>query len=151
MAINKNAEIKKVHTITDRVAQRVTKTAGSMPFLIINVTGFAFWILLNQGYFGESLIVDAFPFNFLTTTVSIEAIILSTFVLMSQRREAKLSEIRAELDYQTDLETEVDIKAAVGILKLLADKQGIDVSHLLADMKGAERKTISKSELVDLN
>jgi len=145
MAINKNLETKKIHTKSDRISSFVTKVAGSMPFLIINVTFFAFWILLNSGVFGHDLIIDKYPFSFLTTTVSIEAILLSTFVIMSQRREAKLSEARTELDYHSDLKAEVDINTIVSILQRLAEKQGVDVSDLLTDMKNTEDKTIDQA------
>lgn len=142
MAINKNIEIKKNRTRTDRLSNRVTKVAGSMQFLIANVSFFAFWILLNIGAFGQDLIVDKYPFSFLTTTVSIEAILLSTFVIMNQRREARRAEVRTELDYHSDLKAEVDINAVVNILERIALKQGIDVSDLLSDMKSTEYTAI---------
>jgi len=145
MAINKNIETKKIHTRSDRISSFVTKVAGSMQFLLINVSFFAFWILLNIGVFGHDLIVDKYPFSFLTTTVSIEAILLSTFVIMSQRREAKLSEARTELDYHSDLKSEVDIRTIVSILERLAQKQGIEVADLLATMKTTEDKTLDKA------
>jgi len=142
MAINKNLETKKIRTRSDRISSSVTKVAGSMPFLVINVGFFVFWILLNIGTFGHDLIVDKYPFSFLTTTVSIEAILLSTFVIMSQRREAKLSEARTELDYHSDLKSEVDINTIVNILERLAAKQGVDVSDLLSQMKRSEGKAL---------
>lgn len=145
MAINKNIEIKKAHTLTDRLSSFITKVAGSMPFLIINVAWFTFWILLNTGVFGKDLIIDAYPFSFLTATVSIEAILLSTFVIMSQRREAKLAEARTELDYHSDLRSEVDIDTIIRILERLADKQGVDVADLVSQMKKNEDKTLDEA------
>ncbi len=145
MAINKNIEVKKLRTKSDRVSSFVTKVAGSMPFLIVNVSFFAFWILLNTGVFGQEYIIDKYPFSFLTTTVSIEAILLSTFVIMSQRREAKLAEARTELDYHSDLKAEVDINTIVRILQRIADKQGVEVSDLLADMRTNESTTLNKA------
>ena len=145
MAINKNIEIKKAHTLTDRLSSFITKVAGSMPFLLINVAWFTFWILLNMGVFGKDLIVDAYPFSFLTATVSIEAILLSTFVIMSQRREAKLAEARTELDYHSDLRSEVDIDTIIRILERLADKQGVDVADLVLQMKKNEDKTLDEA------
>ena len=153
MAINKNVEIKKVHTLSDRISGFITKVAGSMPFLVINIGWFTFWILLNTGVFGQDLIVDAYPFSFLTATVSIEAILLSTFVIMSQRREARLSIARTELDYHSDLKAEVDINTIVSILERLAEKQGVDVSDLLSEMKSNEGKTLDKAvrETIEAN
>jgi uncharacterized membrane protein len=146
MAINKNTELKKVHSTGDKIARTISNIAGSLPFLIINVSFFVFWIALNSGVFGQSLIIDKYPFSFLTTTVSIEAILLSTFVIMSQRHAAKLSEVRTELDYHSDLKAEVDIQTIVTILERLAHKQGVDVSDLLTTMKTNETDTIQEAD-----
>ncbi|MES2630428.1 MAG: DUF1003 domain-containing protein [Patescibacteria group bacterium] len=145
MAINKNIEIKKVRTKSDRISSFITKVAGSIPFLLINVSFFTFWILLNLGAFGSQFIIDPFPFSFLTMTVSVEAILLSVFVIMNQRREAKLAEARTELDYHADLKAEVDINTIVNILERFADKQGIDVSDLLTDMRNNETKELDQA------
>lgn len=142
MAINKNLETRKVHTKTDKISSRMTRLIGSMPFLLINASFFAFWILLNTGTFGSEFVVDPYPFSFLTTTVSVEAILLSIFVIMSQRREAKLAEARTELDYHSDIKSEVDIITIVNILERLADKQGVQVADLLSDMKSDESQTL---------
>ena len=141
MAIKRNEEIKKQVSLNDRVAEKITDIAGSTTFLVVNIIWFVFWLLLNTGHFGTQFIIDPFPFSFLTTAVSLEAIILSTFVLMSQRRQSKVTEIRTELDYKTDLESEVDVKAIVGILERIAQKQDIDISDLLTDMKNKEKKS----------
>lgn len=141
MAIKRNEEIKRQASLNDRVAATITLIAGSMTFLLLNIIWFIVWILFNTGVFGENLIVDPFPFSFLTTAVSLEAIILSTFVLMSQRRQSKITEIRTELDYRTDVEAEIDVKAVVSILERIAAKQNIDVSDLLKDMKNKEKKS----------
>jgi uncharacterized membrane protein len=140
MAIDRNKELKKLHTFNDKAADSITKVAGSMPFLLLNIVWFVAWILLNEGVFGQDLVVDKFPFSFLTTAVSLEAIVLSTFVLMSQRRQSKLSEHRTELDYRSDLKAEVDIRVMLGILERLAHHQSVDIRDLLAEMEGDERK-----------
>lgn len=143
MAIKRTDEIKKHTSLNDKIADFMTNVAGSMTFLVLNVVWFTSWWLLNTGFFGKSLIIDPFPFSFLTTAVSLEAIILSTFVLMSQRRESKIAEIHTDLDYKTDVEAEIDIKAIVGILERLAEKQGVDVSDLLQDMKNEEKRSVN--------
>jgi uncharacterized membrane protein len=146
MAIKRSDEIKKLISLNDKVADIITRVAGSMTFLLLNVVWFLFWILLNTGAFGKDMIIDPFPFSFLTTAVSLEAIILSTFVLMSQRRQSKIAEIRTELDYRTDVEAEIDVKAVVGILERIAAKQDIDVSDLLKDMQTKEKKSVREGE-----
>ncbi|MDB5181938.1 MAG: hypothetical protein JWP13_701 [Candidatus Saccharibacteria bacterium] len=141
-AINKNEQVRKLQTFGDKLADKVTAIAGSTGFLTLNVVWFVVWTLLNTGVFGEHLIIDKYPFSFLTTAVSLEAIILSTFVLMSQRRQAKLADLRTDLDYRTDVKAEADIKIIVSMLERLAGQQGVDVTDLLAEMKDDERRAV---------
>ena len=150
MAINRPKEIKNVGGLGDRIAAKITKFAGSMHFLVGNVVLFVGWILLNNGVFGEDLIIDKFPFGFLTMTVSIEAIILSTFVLMSQRRQSKVTEIRTRLDYHADIQAEVHINTIVHMLERIANAQGVDVADLLKEMKTEEKNSTAEDEYAKL-
>src|SRR3954468_24589140 len=69
----------------DRVADAITRFAGSMSFVYLHVGWFAVWIMLNAGLVGSALVFDDFPFGLLTMIVSLEAIFLSTFVMISQK------------------------------------------------------------------
>ena len=73
--------------LQDKIADRITELSGDMRFVYIHVIFFAFWILINLPFGGHKPI-DPFPFNFLTMVVSLEAIFLSTFVLISQNRKS---------------------------------------------------------------
>jgi len=88
----------------DRAADRITKFAGSMLFVYLHLGWFVLWVGYNvvapKGF-------DRFPFGLLTLIVSLEAIFLSTFVMISQNREALRSEIRAQLDFETNVIAEV--------------------------------------------
>ena len=143
IAINKNDQIKKLRTFGDKLADRVTAVAGSTPFLALNVIWFVTWILINTGTFGKHLIFDEYPFGFLTMVVSLEAIILAVFVLISQNRQSKRAEIRAELDYITDLQADAEITAIMSMLQRLAAKHEIDVSDVLDEL-GVNQKRILK-------
>jgi uncharacterized membrane protein len=92
-------------TLTDRAADAITNFSGSMTFLYIHVAWFGLWILLNVGVlaFPGLRVFDRFPFGLLTMIVSLEAIFLSTFVLISQNRMARLGEKRAELDLHVNM------------------------------------------------
>jgi uncharacterized membrane protein len=116
----------------DRVADRITAFAGSMPFVYVHIAWFTIWILLNV----TGLAFDRFPFGLLTLIVSLEAIFLSTFVMISQNREATRSDIRSEIDFETDVLSEIWLEA-------VADKLGIDVAHVHATavQRIAEAKT----------
>jgi uncharacterized membrane protein len=91
----------------ERLADAVTTFAGSMPFVYVHVVWFALWILANQGLFGSVLVFDPFPYGLLTMVVSLEAIFLSTFVMISQNRDAKRQNVRADLDFETNVRSEV--------------------------------------------
>src|SRR2546421_1843787 len=91
----------------DRAADRITSFAGSLNFVYIHSVWFGVWILLNIGILGASLKFDKFPFGLLTMIVSLEAIFLSTFVMVSQNRQAARADVRSELDFETNLRSEI--------------------------------------------
>ncbi|MFD3925031.1 DUF1003 domain-containing protein [Streptomyces sp. NPDC058614] len=91
----------------DRIADAITTFAGTMQFVYIHAAWFAVWIAVNEGLFGESAIWDPFPFGLLTMIVSLEAIFLSTFVMVSQNRQAIREKVRADLDFETNVRSEV--------------------------------------------
>ena len=142
IAINKNEQIKRLRTFGDKLADKVTAIAGSTPFLLINVIWFVTWILLNTGVFGKDKIFDEYPFGFLTMVVSLEAIILAVFVLISQNRQSKRAEIRAELDYITDLQADAENTTIISILERLANKQGIEITDLLEELTVNQQKIL---------
>ncbi|HSH17945.1 MAG TPA: DUF1003 domain-containing protein [Candidatus Saccharimonadales bacterium] len=144
VAINKNDQVKKLRTFSDRIADKVTAIAGSTPFLVLNIAWFVAWVLMNIGVFGERLIFDEYPFGFLTMVVSLEAIILSVFVLISQNRQSKRAEIRAELDYLTDLQADAEVATIISIMERLAEKQNIDVSDLLENLAVNQKRILKE-------
>lgn len=102
----------------DRAADAVTSFAGSLKFVYIHSLWFGLWILVNIGILGASLKFDKFPFGLLTMIVSLEAIFLSTFVMVSQNRQSARADIRSELDFETNLRSEiwsVHIGQALGV------------------------------------
>ncbi len=105
----------------DRLADTITRFAGSMSFVYLHLGWFAVWILLNVGLLGSALVFDEFPFGLLTMIVSLEAIFLSTFVMISQNRESARSDVRAELDFETNLRAEIMVRA-------IAKHVGVDMS-----------------------
>jgi uncharacterized membrane protein len=107
----------------DRVADRVTTFAGSLNFVYIHTAWFAIWIAINVGLVGAALKFDEFPFGLLTMVVSLEAIFLSTFVMVSQNRQAARSDIRSDLDFENNLRSEI---WSVHIGQVL----GIDADHV---------------------
>jgi Protein of unknown function (DUF1003) len=85
----------------NRSADRITSFAGSMKFVYIHIAWFVVWISLNVGLAGIGWEFDKFPFGLLTMIVSLEAIFLATFVMISQNRSAARADLRSELDLKT--------------------------------------------------
>ena len=111
--------------LQDKIADTITAVSGDMVFVYVHIVCFATWILINIPFPGHKPI-DPFPFNFLTMVVSLEAIFLSTFVLISQNRMAAQADRRAELDLHIGLLTEHEITRIITMLDAIQDKLGIE-------------------------
>ncbi len=142
--IDPNHHIRQMRSIGDRISDAITAVAGSMPFVYIHIAWFGAWIGTNLGWLGSDYVFDPFPFGLLTMTVSLEAIFLATFVLISQNRSTEKSEIRAQLDYETDLQSAKEIAIIMQTLGRLAHKQGVEIRDLEDSM--AEAHDIAKRE-----
>src|SRR6185312_10263749 len=99
---------------SDLVAEAIANFCGSMTFVWVHVVWFGGWILLNLipgvPHF------DQFPFTFLTLVVSLEAIFLSTFILISQNLETRISDRRSHLDLQLNMLSEQENTKMINIL-----------------------------------
>jgi uncharacterized membrane protein len=104
---NENEVLDRLRTGQDEVTDKITSFAGSMHFVYIHAAWFGLWIAINAGLFGAALVFDKFPYGLLTMIVSLEAIFLSTFVMISQNRQAARADLRAELDFETNLRSEI--------------------------------------------
>ncbi|HSX41482.1 MAG TPA: DUF1003 domain-containing protein [Candidatus Saccharimonadales bacterium] len=140
MILNANKEIKRLKSAQDRAADRITSFAGTMKFVYIHSLWFGLWILANLGLFGAALQFDSFPFGLLTLIVSLEAIFLSTFVMISQNRQAKAAEVRSELDYRVNVKAEAEIDVVMKTLQRVAEKQGVKIDDLLADLEKVRKQ-----------
>ena len=109
----------------EKFAEVVANFCGSMTFVWVHVIWFGGWIVLNT--FSSSTQFDPFPFTFLTLVVSLEAIFLSTFILISQNQETRLTERRNHLDLQINLLAEQESTKTLELLHLIATKVGVDV------------------------
>ena len=88
----------------DKFADRITSFAGSLNFVYIHTVWFGIWVLFNVGVFGASMKFDKYPFGLLTMVVSLEAIFLATFVMVSQNRQAAKSDARSQADFEANLQ-----------------------------------------------
>lgn len=100
-------ELEDRRTPLQRAADWIAAFSGSMPFLFIHLALFAIWIGWNV--WPGAAAFDPFPFGLLTMVVSLEAIILSVFVLLSQNRQAERDRVRSDADYDVNLKAELEI------------------------------------------
>lgn len=91
----------------NRSADKITTVAGSMKFVYVHMAWFGLWIALNVGLAGLGWEFDRFPFGLLTMIVSLEAIFLATFVMISQNRQSARADLRSEIDFENNLRAEV--------------------------------------------
>jgi uncharacterized membrane protein len=114
-------------TIQDRLADIITDFSGSTWFLFLHIVWFGTWIAVNMNVLAPYGILpfDPFPFGLLTMIVSLEAIFLSTFVLISQQRLSDIQDDRADLDLQVNLLAEYEITKILGIVDAIAHKLGL--------------------------
>jgi uncharacterized membrane protein len=115
-------------TAMQRMADWMTNAAGSTVFLIGNAAWFLIWTVWNTRLIPGLAPFDAFPFGLLTTILSIEAILLSIFVLMAQNRSARIDQLRQEFDLQINLIAESELTKVLCLVSKIAEKQGIDVA-----------------------
>ncbi len=107
----------------NHLSDQVTRFCGSFTFVVLHLLWFGAWIGFNELWSGRAF--DPFPFGLLTLVVSLEAIFLSTFVLISQNRSAKIDNVRALADFQTNVYAEV-------LAQLTAEHLGVDLDRVEA-------------------
>jgi uncharacterized membrane protein len=105
------------------LAHRLTDVASSTGFFVFHVVAFAAWIIWNLGIAGLPQF-DPFPFGLLTMIVSLEAIFLSIFVLMTQSRESAIAELREELNLQVNLRMEEEVTKTLHLVAGLYSRLG---------------------------
>ena len=124
-------------TTADRVAKAVTSFSGSMTFVWLNALLIAGWIGVNL-VVSEGRSFDPFPFSLLTLILSVEAIFLAIFILISQNRAARVSEKRSHLDLQLNLLSEQENTKMLMMLEQIGQAVGAEISE------GVEGKALAQ-------
>ena len=122
--INLRQEAARKRTIQDRLADAITLSSGHMSFVYVHILWFGTWILLNTGWLGVHAF-DPFPYGLLTMVVSLEAIFLATFVLISQNRLSQEAERHTDLALHIGLLTEHELTRVLKMLDAIQAKLGI--------------------------
>lgn len=120
IAMRQRAE--RQRTLQERLVDRITGFVGSMPFVWLHVALFGGWLLINSGVVPWIAPFDPFPFVMLAMWASVEAIFLSTFVLITQNRMGELADRRADLNLQISLLSEHEITRLITLTSAIAGK-----------------------------
>ncbi|MBV9377475.1 MAG: DUF1003 domain-containing protein [Alphaproteobacteria bacterium] len=112
-------------TFEERIARGITRFSGTMQFVYVHIVVYGFWILINLG------VVPGVPkfdpsFVILAMVASVEAIFLSTFILITQNRMSAVAERRAELDLQVSLLAEHEVTKLTTMLSAVAERLGVE-------------------------
>jgi uncharacterized membrane protein len=111
-------------TIVGRMADSVARVAGSVPFVAFHAAWFAAWLTFNSTRFA----FDPLPYSLLNVIVALEAVLLTSVVLMNQNHMTRLADRRTNLDLQVNLLAEQELTAMLHMLHGLCTKAGVHVS-----------------------
>jgi uncharacterized membrane protein len=134
--------------VQDLLADTITAVSGRMVFVYVHLVWFGVWILLNTGRVGVRPF-DPFPYGLLTMVVSLEAIFLATFVLISQNRLSAAAEHRADLALHIGLLTEHELTRVLQMLDVIQDTLGIE-NHESSDLADLEMETKPEDVLAEI-
>ena len=129
---NVNEEMDEKLSPLQHIADWIAWFSGSMQFLILNALIFIVWIAINTLPLGIEQF-DPFPFGLLTMIVSLEAIFLSCFVLISQNRQSEKDHIRSDIEYEVNIKAELEVAH-------LHEKTGLLYEEMLERFARLEKK-----------
>lgn len=148
-------DAEKKRGLQDRVADTITNFSGSMAFVYLHAIWFALWVAANSGHLRMVHIhpFDPFPYGLLTMIVSLEAIFLATFVLVSQNRISEQTERQTELALQISLITEHEVTRVLQMLDAIQEKLGIehDTDSELAQLEQETRPEDVLEEIANVS
>jgi uncharacterized membrane protein len=111
-------------THLDRLTDTVASVAGSMPFIVLHGIWFAAWVAFNS----TGAAFDPYPYSLLNTVVALEAVFLTSVVLLTQNHMTRLADRRARLDLQINLLSEQELTAMLHMLHALCTHAGVHVA-----------------------
>lgn len=133
----------------ERLSDVITQFSGRLSFLYVHALWFGAWIVINTGWLGIP-VFDPFPYGLLTMIVSLEAIFLATFVLISQNRLSEEADRRSDLDLHIGLLSEVELTTVLKMLHAIQIKLGIE-SENPAELHDLELHTNPEDVLAEID
>jgi uncharacterized membrane protein len=121
-------------SLGEKIGDGAARLIGSMPFVLFHLVWFVGWIALNLRLIPSIHPFDPFPFGLLTLVVSLEAIFLSLFLLISQNRMTRQADKRAHLDLQINMLAEAETTKVLRMLERIGDQVGVPKEETSPDL-----------------
>jgi uncharacterized membrane protein len=121
----------------NRLSEFATRIAGSPTFVVLHFAIFAGWVVLNTTRWA----FDQAPFSLLNLILALEALVLTSIVLISQRDLRRLSDLRAHLDLQVNILAEQELTAILGLLNQICKRLDVDVGSTRSDVEMLAEET----------
>lgn len=119
-------EQERQRTLGNRIGDAIGSFAGTIPFVALHLLGFVVWAIVNREMIPGIPAFDPYPFSLLTMIVSMEGVLISTFVLIKQNRMGVRADRRNRLDLQINLLTEQEVTKVIQILERISAHLGIE-------------------------
>jgi uncharacterized membrane protein len=134
-------EALKRRCLSDKMADCVANFVGSVPFVALHVVWFGIWVTINRGLVPFVKAFDPYPFALLCMIVSLEGVLLSTFVLIKQNRMSSRADHRAHLDLQINLLSEKEITKVIQMLERISGRLGMQDQVVDPEVRELENNT----------
>ncbi len=134
-------EARQQRTIADRISDAIANFVGSIPFVLLHLCWFGVWVLFNTTKLFNGLRFDPYPFALLCMLVSLEGVLLSTFVLIKQNRMSLRADERSHLDLQINLLSEKELTKILQLQRLICSK--LDIKEAERDFEVTELSNVT--------
>ena len=138
-------------SVSDRLSDAIANFVGSIPFVVLHLCWFGIWVLLNTTKLFSAFRFDPYPFALLCMLVSLEGVLLSTFVLIKQNRMSMRADERSHLDLQINLLSEKELTKILQLQKLICSKLDIKEAELDFEVKELSNVTAVDNIAHELN
>ena len=128
-------------TPADRISDLIANFVGTILFVVLHLAWFGLWVAINTGWFGAKLKFDPYPFALLCMLVSLEGVLLSTFVLIKQNRMSQRADQRAHLDLQINLLSEKEITKLLQLQRLICAR--LEITEADQDEEAKELSSVT--------
>ena len=133
-------------TLSDRTSDAIANFVGSIPFVVVHLVWFVVWVAINVGWLFGKLKFDPYPFALLCMLVSLEGVLLSTFVLIKQNRMSQRADQRAHLDLQINLLSEREVTKILQLQRLICDR--LQIEEGVHDTEAVELSNITAVDTI---